>query len=99
MHAVAGLSADGDVAKTEATPPARALEIRPAAFTRRRRAGRPRVSGLSVGALRRSRAYSLRTAAPAYSDQRLFRCADCKWRGWWIPLEFTILRAGGERFT
>ncbi len=40
-------------------------------------------------ALNRSRARTLAERMRRnYSDKRLFRCADCDWRGWLVPMEF-----------
>jgi FlaA1/EpsC-like NDP-sugar epimerase len=41
--------------------------------------------------LHRSRARTLaERMRRSYSDKRLFRCADCDWRGWLVPIEFWV---------
>lgn len=99
LQTLAGLSSPGGTetrVEVEATPPVAALESRPAAFV-------PAAAGIldqscphcQSGTVRRSHARTLaERLRRAHSDQRLFRCETCNWRGWLIPLEFNGASAG-----
>jgi FlaA1/EpsC-like NDP-sugar epimerase len=92
LRALAGLSADGNIAKPVEEPaPSRAeIEILPVAFARTADGPVEHVCpGCRSKALHRSRARTLSERVRRnYSGKRLFRCEDCQWRGWLIPLDF-----------
>jgi FlaA1/EpsC-like NDP-sugar epimerase len=93
LRVMSGLSAEADEAPSvqQTVPAVTAVEKVPAAFAAvvappMRREACPKCQSV---ALHRSRARTLSERVRRnYSAKRLFRCADCDWRGWLIPLEF-----------
>jgi FlaA1/EpsC-like NDP-sugar epimerase len=93
LRELTGLSAEGEgaaMAAGEAVPALAAAEDVPGAFPAavggHLEQACPNCRSL---ALHRSRARTLAERMRRnYSDKRLFRCDDCNWRGWLVPLEF-----------
>lgn len=93
LRTLTGLSPEGEATPAsieEPTTPLPRVESVPLAFIRE--PGEP-VEHLCPtchsSALHRSRARTLSERMRRnYSAKRLFRCADCNWRGWLIPLDF-----------